>query len=78
MNGLAHHIVDAGREEIERLFERVQFVHSDHWSARALADHARISLARFAVADEKGFDCAEVGLGDRADPFPEFVRTEAR
>jgi len=33
MNRLAHHIVDAGGEEIERLFERVHFVHCDHWSA---------------------------------------------
>jgi hypothetical protein len=33
MHGLAHNIVDAGREKIERLLEGVHFVHRDHRSA---------------------------------------------
>ena len=74
---LAHHVVDAGGEELERLLEPRALVHGDHRSPRAAADHARKRLPLLAVAEQEGLDGREVALRRCLHPFTELARTEA-
>ena len=77
MDGLAHHVVDAGGEQLQGLFERLAFVEGDERAPRALADDFWEEIAAAAIADEEGFDGLQIGLADAGHPFLEFVGTQA-
>jgi hypothetical protein len=77
VDGLAHHVVDAGGEELERLLEAGLLVHGDHRRPRLAADHARKRLARFAIAKQEGLDRRKIPLPRRLHPLAELARREA-
>ena len=44
MNRLAHHVVDAGGEKLQRLLQRNRIVQGDHRNVATFADHLRESV----------------------------------
>ncbi len=77
MHWFAHHIIDPGGKEIERLFERGRFVHRDHRRPGPLLDDFRVGLAVTAIPEQESLNGAEVGFGDRRHPFPEILRAKS-
>ena len=77
MHGLAHHVVDAGGEQAQRVVERMTFVEAEHRRVRAFADHPRQALALAAVADQERFDGVHVRFARLADPLAELGRLDA-
>jgi len=77
MERFAHHVVDASREQIQRLLETRRLVHGDHRSTGAVLDHLGIKPPVPAVPEEKCFDRDEVGVGHRCHPFLEFQRAKS-
>ncbi len=77
MNRLAHHVVDAGLEQVERLVETFFVVHRDDGGTRPVADQSRQQAAVFAVADQEGFHRADIGVGNRLHPIAEVGRAKS-
>ena len=77
MDGLAHHVVEARREEVQRLFERLGLVDGDDRARRSARGSSRDSRPVAAIADQEGFDGLQVVVRHGLDPAPEVGRAEA-
>jgi hypothetical protein len=77
MHRLAHNVVDAGGEKIQRLFQRRRVVERDHRNMAALANHAGKNIAAATIADQKSLDRQQIRFADADDPFLEFVGAKA-
>ena len=78
MHGLAHHIVNAGGEKLQRIVERLSVVHGDDCGRRARLDFDGDFFPVLKIAQKKCFNGANIGLWCRVDPLPEILRRKAR
>ena len=78
VHGLAHHVVDAGGEQVERLLQRLVVVHGDDGGVRPALDQLGKYMAVAAVPKKKSLDRQNIGLRDGLDPVVEIGGAEAR
>ncbi|GGF96276.1 hypothetical protein GCM10010924_25550 [Rhizobium wenxiniae] len=77
MNRLADNVVDAGIEQRERCIEGRLVGNGDDRCSGTIADGARQIAGVPGLADEEGFDGADIGIGCGIDPLAELDGIEA-
>ncbi len=77
VHGFAHHVVDPGGEQAQRVVERVALVQAEHRRVGALADQSATGFAFAAIADQERLDRLHVRVADLVDPFAELGGIDA-
>ena len=78
VHGLAHHVVHAGGEQLQRIVQGLRVIHRDDRGRRARFDLDRDFLAVLKIAQKECFNGIDIGLRRRVHPLPEVLRRQAR
>jgi hypothetical protein len=77
MHRLADHVIDASREQIERIVQGFRFIHCDDGRGRTRFDFDRHFLPILEVSKEESLNRIDVRFRRCVDPLAEILGREA-